>query len=53
MVLSSLLSAFKYRLYIFDILDKAGLDRNITLQKFYDTCTRKIVLNFNVVNTSQ
>ncbi len=35
MVISSLINAFKYRIYIYDILNRAGLDRNITLSKFY------------------
>jgi predicted acylesterase/phospholipase RssA len=51
MVINSLICAFKYRLFIYDILDKAGFDRNITLKKLYDICERKILLNFNCVNT--
>lgn len=53
MVLNSLLNASEYKMKIFEILEMAGLDTHISLQKFYDVCPKKIILNFNVANTSQ
>ena len=53
MVINSLINAFKYRVFIYNTLIESGLDQNISLHKFYEISQRKVLLNFNCVNTTQ
>jgi predicted acylesterase/phospholipase RssA len=54
LLVSSLISAFNYKFYIFRMLEMAGYDKDVTLSRFHELSKNSnILLNFNCVNTTQ